>query len=270
MKYGFIGVGNMASSIIKGMTSPEGGFDGKDIYGYNRTISKAEALSQSCKINCCLNIEEAVEYADIIVIGIKPNGLSTLLPLIKNCIGNNNPLIISLAVGKTLDYLQQFLEMDIPIARVMPNINAKVGAATSCYCVNKYVSNNQKQLIEKLFGTIGSITEIDESLFSIFGVLAGSAPAFAYYYIDSLSRAAQKAGMSRPQALKTTAQAVLGSAKMILESNEHPWELIDQVCSPGGTTIEGIATLTENQFPTAITKAFDAVLNKDEMIQKKQ
>ena len=117
---------------------------------------------------------------------------------------------------------------------------------------------------------MGSITEIPEGQFSIFGVIAGSSPAFAYLYIDSLARAAVKAGMPKDKALQIAAQTVFGSAKMVMESEEHPWKLVDMVCSPGGTTIEGICSLEENGFETAVHKAFDAVLAKDKLIRSKK
>ena len=125
----------------------------------------------------------------------------------------------------------------------MPNINAKVGCATSAFCTTETVSDEQKAIVKKLFSTVGAVTELSEKMFSIHSVIGGAAPAFAYLYIDALSRAAVKAGMPKKQALELTAQTVLGSAKMVLESGEHPWELIDQVCSPGGTTIEGVCSL---------------------------
>lgn len=145
----------------------------------------------------------------------------------------------------------------------MPNINAKVGAAMSALCANQQVTQAQKELVARLFCAVGQVKELDESFFPLFGVIAGSAPAFAYLFIDSLARAAVKNGMQKQAALEIAAQTVLGSAKLILESGEHPWVLIDQVCSPGGTTIEGIAALQETGFETGIRKAVDAALEKD-------
>ena len=121
-----------------------------------------------------------------------------------------------------------------------------------------------------MFSTIGSVIEISEEQFSIFSVIGGASVAFVYLYIDALSRAALKAGMPKKQALEITAQTVLGSAKMVLESGEHPWVLIDQVCSPGGTTIEGICSLEQNGFESTIVNAFDAVLQKDKWIGEKK
>ncbi len=264
MKYGFIGTGNMAGAIIKGMTSA--GFSGSDIYAYNRSRGKANALAELCGINVCSSSEEVGEASDVLILSVKPNVLPVAVPPIKDSIIKKSPLVISIAAGKTLEYLQELISPDVPIVRVMPNINAKIGCSTSAYCTTASVTDEQKKIVEELFSTIGSITELPENLFGIHGVIGGAAPAFAYLYIDALSRAAVKAGMPKAQALELTAQTVLGSAKMVLESGEHPWALIDQVCSPGGTTIEGVCSLEADGFEVALHNAFDAVYNKDKKL----
>lgn len=266
MNYGFIGAGNMASAIIKGMTIGTKSFDGKNIYACALHKSTTDKLSEECGINSCKNASEVIEKSDVLILAVKPAVLADVVPPIKNKILRKNPLVISIAAGKTLAYLQDLLGNELAIVRVMPNINAKVGCSTSGFCTTDNVFSEQKEIVKVLFETIGSITEIPEKLFGIHGVLGGAAPAFAYLYIDALARAAVKAGMPKKQALDLTAQTVLGSAKMVLESGEHPWELIDQVCSPGGTTIEGICSLEENEFESTLHKAFNAVYEKDKKL----
>ncbi len=202
--------------------------------------------------------------------GVKPNILAEILPDIKQYIQNKKPLVISIAAGKKLEYIASFLGEDTAIVRVMPNINGKIGASTTGICKNNAVTEEQFKTAKNMFATIGSVSEIAEQQFSMFSVIGGASVAFAYLYIDALSRAALKAGMPKKQALEITAQTVLGSAKMILESGEHPWALIDQVCSPGGTTIEGICALEENGFESTLVKAFDAVLEKDKWIARRK
>lgn len=266
MNYGFIGAGNMASAIIKGMTIGTKSFDGKNIYACALHKSTTDKLSEECGINSCKNASEVIEKSDVLILAVKPAVLADVVPPIKNKILRKNPLVISIAAGKTLAYLQDLLGNELAIVRVMPNINAKVGCSTSGFCTTDNVFSEQKEIVKVLFETIGSITEIPEKLFGIHGVLGGAAPAFAYLYIDALARAAVKAGMPKKQALELTAQTVLGSAKMVLESGEHPWELIDQVCSPGGTTIEGICSLEGNEFESTLHKAFNAVYEKDKKL----
>lgn len=268
MTFGFIGAGNMASAIIQGMTIKSNVYEGKDIQVYDISSHAVKQLAIDCGVVACHSPEDAV-ICDVLILAVKPNTLPIILPQLKEVIQKHRPLVISIAVSRTLSFLENLLGDNVPIVRVMPNINAKAAASTSGFCANANVTSKQKETVCRIFSTVGSVTEIDESQFSIFGVLAGSAPAFAYLYIDVLARAAQKAGMSKKQALELSAQTVLGSAKMVLESNEHPWSLVDQVCSPGGTTIEGIYTLEENGFESCLIKAFDAVLNKDKALQSK-
>ena len=174
--------------------------------------------------------------------------------------------MVSIAAGKTLAYLAENLPKDMPIVRVMPNINAKIGASTTGICHNDAVTAEQLEAVKAVFATIGSVAEIPENHFGIFSVIGGASVAFAYMYMDALARAALKAGMPKKQALEIAAETVKGSAEMVLKSGEAPWSLVDQVCSPGGTTIEGVTTLQAKGFEAAVVAAFDAVLEKDKKI----
>jgi pyrroline-5-carboxylate reductase len=172
-------------------------------------------------------------------------------------------LLISIAAGKTTEFIRKSLTHDNRIIRVMPNINAKVGEAMSAYTANEQATVDDKLLCEKIFGGVGQVINLEETYFPLFGVIAGCAPAFGYMFIDALARAGVKNGMKKDTALMIAAQTILGSAKMILESNEHPWELIDQVCSPGGTTIEAVTSLQSDGFESAVHNAVDKAIQKD-------
>ena len=252
MRFGFIGAGNMASAIIRGMTIGTKSYDGKDIFITSKSGTSAQRLAETCGATAVTTAAEVVAASDVLVLAVKPHILAAVLPALKEEIAAKKPLVVSIAAGKELAYLAELLPEGTPVVRIMPNINAKIGAATSGLCANALVTAEQKAVIE-----------VEESQFGIFTVLAGSAPAFAYLYMDVLARAAVKAGMSKKQALEIAAATVEGSAKMVLESGEHPMSLVDQVCSPGGTTIEGVAALQANGFEATLTKAFDAVLEKD-------
>lgn len=266
MKFGFIGAGNMASAIVKGMTGGKSPINSKNIYLTSKTVTSAEKLAAACGANALADVAEVVTTCDVLLLAVKPHVLQEILPALHAEIAVKKPLIISIAAGKSLADIGALLPAETPIIRVMPNINAKIGAATSGICTNCFVSPAQKAVAKEIFSTIGSVIEVEESQFGIFTVLAGSAPAFAYLYMDTLARAAVRAGMSKKQALEIAAATIAGSAQMILQSGEHPMALVDQVCSPGGTTIEGVLTLQENGFETALTKAFDAVLEKDKRL----
>lgn len=262
---GFIGGGNMASAIIKGVVranfmKPE------NIFVFDLCKEKNDTLKKECGISVAESTCEIAKKCDCVVLAVKPIAFPSLLADIKSELKENNPLIISIAAGKTTEYIGSFLDYDATIARVMPNINAKAGAAMCAYCSSKPLTEEYTEFIEGLFTSVGRIIPIGEEMFPLFSVIAGCSPAYAYMFIDALARAAVKHGMNKKTALEISAQAVLGSAKLILESGEHPWELIDQVCSPGGTTIEGLAALQDCGLDSAVRKAVDAAVEKDSKI----
>ena len=264
MQYGFIGLGNMASAIIKGMLQAQR-FDPADIYGHTPRPGNAEALLNSTGIGFCSTQEELAAAVDVIVLAVKPQVLPSVLPGIA-ALPLDGKLVISIAAGKPLAFFEEALGHNTAIARVMPNINAKAGASTSAFTANSRVTEPQSAAIPSMFAAVGSIMEIPEHLFPIFSAVAGAAPAFCYMYIDALARAGVRGGMPRKLALEAAASTVLGSAKMVLESGEHPFALIDQVTSPGGTTIEGICALQRLGFESAVHQAVEAVVTKDKLL----
>lgn len=265
MTIGFIGCGNMAGAIVSGLLAA-GLYRPDDIFVTDVTPERSCECAGRFGVSAADTAQELIVRSDTVVLAVKPVVFPTLLPELSAALRAKNPLVVSIAAGKTIGYIEEQLGFSPALVRVMPNINAKAGASMSAFCANQKVSQEQKALVARLFGAVGQIIELDESFFPLFGVIAGSAPAFAYLFIDSLARAAVKNGMNKHAALEIAAQTVLGSAKLILESGEHPWALIDQVCSPGGTTIEGIAAMQENGLETAVRKAVDAAVAKDQKL----
>lgn len=262
---GFIGTGNMATAIIKGVLSSEM-LKAEDIAVFDIAQDKSKALGDAYGVKVLNSESEIAAKCDKVVLSVKPNVFPSLLGKIGSALKDNNPLIISIAAGKTLGFISEQLDYKARIIRVMPNINAKVGAAVSAYCGNENASESDLSFVKALCESFGIAVNIEEKLFSIYSAIGGCSPAFAYMFIDSLARAAVKNGMPKAQALETAAGAVLGSAKMILESSEHPWQLVDQVCSPGGTTIEGVSALQKNGFEATVIEAVEASYNKDKML----
>ncbi|HKK96316.1 MAG TPA: pyrroline-5-carboxylate reductase [Anaerovoracaceae bacterium] len=266
MIYGFLGTGKMSSAIITGMI--KGGYNPENILGYNRSNNTIDNLCNEYGIIKCKSQKELIDGSDIVILGVKPNVLDNIKESLSKDLKSNNPLIISLAVGKTIDYLEKSLGENNRIVRLMPNINSITLASTTGYSANKNVSSDDISLMEKAFGTIGTIESIPEKQFHIFSAIAGSSPAFSYMYINALATAAVKAGMPKDKALKIAASSVLGSAKTVLETGANPYELIDSVCSPGGTTIEGVASLKSSSLESTVINAVDKVLEKDAFISK--
>ena len=265
MKIGFIGAGNMAAAIVKGLVGA-GIIEPKNISVYDVDKDRSKALSKEYGVAVSRGEGSLAGDCDVVVLAVKPYVLDTLLPKISRALEKKNPLVVSIAVGKTLRYIEDLLSYSPALVRVMPNINAKVGGAMSAICSNDRVSAEQLESVKEIFGCVGGVAELDESQFSTFAAVAASSPAFTYMYIDALARSGVKNGMNKAQALKIAAQSVMGSAKMILESDEHPWALVDQVCSPGGTTIEGVASLQNDAFEASVLNAIDAVIAKDKKI----
>ena len=263
MKIGFIGCGNMASAIISAIIDNKA-VNSSDVYAYDIYEPAVNKAVESKQINACKSEIEVVKSSDVIFLAVKPNVQSSVVNTIDGEVGDK--LLISIAAGKTIEFIESNLKCKAKIVRVMPNINAKVGEAISAYCFNELVNDDDKANVELLLNAIGKVLCLDESFFPLFGVLGGCGPAFAYMFIDAMARAGVKNGMKKSDALMISAQTVLGSAKMILESGKHPWQLIDNVCSPGGTTIEGVTSLQADGFEAAVHNAVDKALDKDKKL----
>ena len=148
------------------------------------------------------------------------------------------------------------------ILRTMPNTPALVGEGVTAICPNQNITQDELEDLKAILGTFGTVETVDEHLFDVVVSVSGSSPAYVYMFIEAMADGAVQQGMSRPQAYKMAAQAVMGSAKMVLETGKHPGELKDMVCSPGGTTIDAVAVLEEQGFRSAVIKAMEAVCVK--------
>ena len=262
MTIGFIGCGNMATAIISGIIKNRA-FKANEVCAYDVNSSATEKAQSSFGITPMESECDVVNNSDIVVLAVKPNVLADVLKTINKELTKKDTLLISIAAGKTTDFIYQQISTENRIIRVMPNINATVGEAICGYTANKFATNEDKQEAERIFSSVGKVIYLEENHFPLFGVLGGCAPAYAYMFIDALARAGVENGMKKDVALEIAAQTVLGSAKMILESKEHPWELIDKVCSPGGTTIEGVLSLQADGFEAAVHNAVNKAVEKD-------
>lgn len=261
MKYGFIGLGNMASAIIRGMVR-SGRFPEGSILGFNRSIGKTEALAAEVGLVPMPDIPTLVRESDVVVLAVKPQMMPDVLPLAAPAV-TADKTVITIAAGKPAAYYEAAFGAGIPVVRVMPNISARVLEAASGICGGAYAQEQHIAIAKDMFSTIGRVYDVSENLFATFSALAGASGAFIHLYIDALASAGVKNGLPRPLAQEIACQAVLGAAKLTMASDLHPIQLADQVCSPGGTTIEGIHTLKRLGFESAVQQAVDAVIEKD-------
>lgn len=268
MKIGFIGAGNLVTALISGCAKSEffadNLFFAYDIY--KPSLDNIAAIG----VKPCSSIAELIKNSDAVILAVKPKDFPALLTENSVLFKEKNPFIVSVAAGTDLSYIQSLLGFEARLARIMPNINARVQGSATAVCFTAGVNADEKQSLLDFCASFGGVFEIAEAMFPIFGVIGGCSPAFNYMYIDQLARAAVKLGMNKQTALQIAAQAVKGSAQTILESNEHPYELIDKVCSPGGTTIEGVTALQANGFENAVNAAVAAAYNKDCKMREKK
>ncbi len=261
MIYAFIGLGNMASAIIRGMHK-SGLFAAKSLYGHDISIDKMQQLEEETGLIPCPSNQEAVQQADVVVLAVKPQMLDTVLTEISPAL-HGDKLLISIAAGKPLDWYQRYLPDNTPLIRVMPNINARVGAASSALCGNAQITEQQMHIAEALFHTVGETYRMEEKMFSAFTAICGSAVAFAFMYIDALASAGVKAGFSRELATQLAIQSTAGCMQLLAIEGSHPMQVVDQICSPAGTTIEGVHKLRELGFENCIYQGIQAITDKD-------
>ena len=265
MKLGFIGLGNMASAIIGGILK-EGIAKPEEIIGSAKTEKTAGEKAAQFGIETCTDNRKVAERADVLVLAVKPQFFPEVIAQIKDIL-RAETLVISVAAGKTVNYIEEQFGVlaggrKIKLVRCMPNTPALVSAGCTGFCVNEYVSREERELAEKLFSSLGRAIEVPERLMDTVGSVSGSSPAFVFLFIEALADGAVAEGMPRAQALEFAAQAVYGSAKLVLESGLHPGELKDMVCSPGGTTIQGIRTLEKAGLRGAVMDAVIACVEK--------
>ena len=167
-------------------------------------------------------------------------------------------LVITIAPGKTLSWLEAQFGKKVKIVRTMPNTPALVGEGMTAACVNQYVTEEEKEYALRILSSFGKVELVPEHLIDAVVVVSGSAPAYVFMFIEAMADAAVAEGMPRAQAYAFAAQAVYGSAKMVLETGKHPGELKDMVCSPAGTTIEAVRVLEEKGFRSAVIEAMRA------------
>ncbi len=261
MKIGFIGLGNMAKAIIGGLLKDEI-VTPSDILGASKTRETEERIKAQYGITILDGNAAVAAEADILVLAIKPIFVTEVIEEIKGSM-KKDALVVSIVAGKNIAFLENaFGNPDVHIVRTMPNTPAMVGEGCTGVCVNANVTDEETELALKLMRSFGKAYLVPERLIDVVGAVSGSSPAFVFMFIEAMADGAVAGGMPRAQAYKFAAQAVLGSAKLVLETGMHPGELKDMVCSPGGTTIEGVKTLEEKGLRGAVMDAMEATLNK--------
>lgn len=277
MKIGFIGTGNMGGAILKGYAKSAASV-GNEILIHNKLTEHnsvmADAMADSGHTNksiriCNDNIELA-EESDIIILGVKPASVEDVLKQIAPCMEKAPAkILISMAAGTSIESMEGFLNNAragsgdaVKLIRIMPNTPAQVGSAMTAMCRNGNISDEDFALAKTIFDSIGKAEEVSEDMIDCVIGVSGSSPAYTYMYIEALQKAAVANGMDKDKARVFACQAVIGAARMALESKETLEQLRINVCSPGGTTIEAVKKLQQNGFMDDVVEAFQAAVDR--------
>lgn len=257
--FGFIGMGNMGSAMLKGASNV---FSKEDIVFSEANKEKMHSFSKEIGVECVESNAQCVEASKYVILAVKPQYMQEVLDEIKDRL-TSEQVVISIAAGKTLAYFAENLPDYVRVIRAMPNTPALVneGMTGICYDHDKF-SDEEIATVNKFFNSFGKVVTVDENMMDAVVCASGSSPAYVYMFIEALADSVVKYGIKRDMAYELVAQTVLGSAKMVLETKEHPGLLKDKVCSPGGTTIAGVAALEECGFRNAVIKATDKCYEK--------
>ncbi|MFZ5446178.1 MAG: pyrroline-5-carboxylate reductase [Myxococcota bacterium] len=255
----FLGAGNMANAIIRGLL--RAGLAKEKITATVRREEKKKDLEAEYGIRVGFDNVAAAKEADVVVLAVKPQALDKLLTQIAPAI-DRSKLVVSVAAGVPIAAIERRLGAGARIVRTMPNTPCLVGLGATALAAGEHATPDDLSLAVAMFESVGITTVVDEYLLDAVTGLSGSGPAYIFLIIEALSDAGVKVGLSRHQALKLAAQTVLGSAKLLLETNQHPGHLKDQVTSPGGTAIAGLHTLEAGGLRTTLIDAVEAATRR--------
>ena len=259
MKIVFIGSGNMGCAMMRGMVT-SGKVAPADLIATAAHGSHFAEL-QALGIETTTDNRAAAEQADVLFLAVKPQFYAETIREIRDAV-KENTIVVSIAPGKTLDWLTQQFGRSVKLVRTMPNTPAMVGEGMMGICPAATVTEEELQAVCELCSGFSRTEIVTENLMDVVVSVSGSAPAYVFMFIEAMADAAVADGMPRKSAYKFAAQAVLGSAKMVLETGMHPGELKDMVCSPGGTTIEAVRVLEEKGMRSAVIEAMKACTKK--------
>ena len=262
VKITIIGGGNMGEALLAGfladgVTTPAG------LWVTDVASDRLAALRQRYGVRTGNDNAAAAAWADVIVLAVKPQAMDAVLDGLKDRL-SERPLIVSVAAGIPLSRITARLGSARKLVRVMPNTPCLVRAGASAIAISPAVSVEERALTVRLFEAVGTVVVVEERLMDAVTGLSGSGPAYVFQIIEALADGGVKVGLPRDTALTLAAQTVLGAAKQVLETGEHPARLKDKVASPGGTTIAGLHALEAGGVRAAVIAAVEAATKRSE------
>lgn len=266
MKLSFIGCGNMGGAILDGILSSHL-VNKEDISVCVSREESALRIKKEKGVYTTLDAKDAVKDCDIVILAVKPFKFDEVIPFIKeDC---KDKLIISVAAGVTIAKIKEMMECDtLHVVRTMPNTPACVQEALSSVTFNEYVNEEEKAITRAIFTSFGKIVEVEEDMIHTVICMSGSSPAYVFMLLTAMVEFGEKHGLSREQAMDMAGQAVLGSAKMLLETHNDPDVMKKNVCSPKGTTIEAVLSFEKDGFYEMVDKAMQACYDRSVEMSK--
>lgn len=260
---GFIGAGNMGGALLAGIRAQKPELAAAVYDVLPSACEKAQKLGASV----CAGIEELVRESETVLIAVKPQYFETVMPQIRKAL-HKPTRVISITPGFDFAYLRAQLGDYAVLTRTIPNMPAMVGEGLTLICFEERMDQAQRQTVQELFECVGRVVQMSEHLLDAGMTGSSASPAFTYMYIEAMADGIVALGVPRAQAYELCAQAVLGAAKMVLETGEHPGVLKDQVCSPGGMTIQGVKVLEEQGFRYSVIRAEEATWKKSQEMNR--
>ncbi len=259
-KIGFIGCGNMGGAILGGILK-SGLFKPEEVAASDAFETAANAVREQFSVDACTENRAVAENSEIVLLSVKPQFYAAVIAEIRDLI-REDQVVVTIAPGWTLKRLEEAFGRPVKLVRCMPNTPALVGVGVTAYCQNTLVEKGELDRVVRVLESFGQAEPIPENLFDMEAALCGSSPAYVYMMIEAMADAAVHGGIARAQAYRMAAQALIGSARMVLETGRHPGDLKDMVCSPGGSTIEAVRVLEEKGLRSSLFEAMLACADK--------
>ena len=259
-KIGFIGTGNMATALIRSMKA------NNEIISSDKNEEKLQKARKELGIKTTKDNNEVAKSSEIIFLCAKPGDIKEILQEIKPNAGNK--IIVSIAAGIKIKFIENIIGKNKNIIRVMPNLNCTVAEMAAAFCCNKNIEADEKESIKNLLNKAGLALEVEEQRMDAVTALSGSGPAFIAYILDTFAKAAEKQGLSREISYKLALQTLFGTAKLLKETGEKPESLIKRVASPKGTTEAGLEVLQKSEIRSIMEKMIEAAAKRSKELGK--
>jgi len=259
-KIGVIGTGNMGEALISGLIYSRSSIP-KNVICSDIRKDKLKSIKGAYEVATTGNNLDVVKASEIVIYAVKPQIMASVLKETAASL-DMSKLVISIAAGVPLVAIESCLNKDLRLIRVMPNIAASVKEGAAAVAAGKHALKNDLKMAKAIFDSVGKSVIIEEELMDTITGLSGSGPAYIFLIVDALADAGVKMGLAREDALFLSSQTVLGAAKLLMETNEHPGKLKDKVTSPGGTAIAAIHTLEQGGLRTTLINAVEVATKR--------